>query len=117
MCSIRETNDHVREAQALASVSEPGDDYLQAETKMRRALDRLRRAALKIIDSPDSVKSPDYGIFSVLRVLLMDIAMTLEALLRSVSTGDIAPVTALISSSSRDLFLTTTPPCLTCYLY
>jgi hypothetical protein len=86
LCSIRETNDHVREAQALTPASEPEDDYLQAETKMRRALDRLRRAALKIIDSPDSVKSPNHVIFSALRALLMDIATTLETLLRTVST-------------------------------
>ena len=117
--SIRETNDHVREARALAPVSEPEDDYLQAETKMRRALDRLRRAALKIIDSPDRAKSPDHGIFGSLQALLMDIATTLEALLRAVSTSDIATVTAFIllfSATFRDQLLTTTLRCLTCYL-
>lgn len=88
MSSIRETNDHVREARALAPVSEPGDDYLQAEKKMRRALDRLRRAALKIIDSPDGVKSSDSGICSAVQALLMDIATTLEALLRLRSVPD-----------------------------
>ena len=86
LSSIRETNDHVREAWALSPASEPQDDYLQAETKMRRALDRLRRAAVKVIDSPDDVKSPDHGIFSAVRALLMDIATTLETLLRTVST-------------------------------
>jgi hypothetical protein len=94
LSSIRETNDHVREARALAPVSEPGDDYLQAEKKMRRALDRLRRAALKIIDSPDGVKSSDSGICSAVQALLMDIATTLEALLRLVSIDDIATATA-----------------------
>jgi hypothetical protein len=52
---------------------------------MRRALDRLRRAAVKIIDSPDGVKSSDNGISSAVQALLMDIATTLEALLSSVS--------------------------------
>ena len=86
MSSIRETNDHVREARALASVSEPEDDYLRAETKMRRALDRLRRAAVKIIDSPDGVKSSDNAISNAVQALLMDTATTLETLLRTVST-------------------------------
>ena len=92
MSSIRETNDHIREARALSPVSEPEDDYLQAETKMKRALDRLRRAAVKIIDSPDNVESSDHGIFGAVRALLMDIATTLETLLRTVSTCDIATV-------------------------
>jgi len=116
---IRETNDHVREARALSPVSEPEDDYLQAETKMRRALGRLRRAGVNIIESPDDVKSPDHGIFSAVQALLMDIATTLETLLRTVSTSDIATATAsisLLSATFRDPFQTTTPPCLTCYL-
>jgi hypothetical protein len=119
LSSIRETNDHVREARALSPVSEPEDDYLQAETKMKRALDRLRRAAVKTIDSPDDVKSPDPGIFSAVRALLMDIATTLETLLRTVSTSDMATATpsiSLFSATFRDLFQMTTPPCLTCYL-
>ncbi|KAH8987879.1 peptidase family C50-domain-containing protein [Lactarius akahatsu] len=88
LSGIRETNDHVREARALSPVSAPEDDYLQAEAKMRRALDRLRRAALKIIDSPDDVKLPDHGIFSAVQALLMDIATTLETLLRTRSVPD-----------------------------
>ncbi|KAH9171315.1 peptidase family C50-domain-containing protein [Lactarius sanguifluus] len=88
LSGIRETNDHVREARALSPVSAPEDDYLQAEAKMRRALDRLRRAAVKIIDSPDDVKSPDHGIFSAVQALLMDIATTLETLLRTRSVPD-----------------------------
>ncbi|KAH9061056.1 hypothetical protein EDB87DRAFT_476238 [Lactarius vividus] len=55
---------------------------------MRRALDRLRRAAVRIIDSPDDVKSPDQGIFSAVQALLMDIATTLETLLRTRSVPD-----------------------------
>ncbi|KAH9026737.1 peptidase family C50-domain-containing protein [Lactarius pseudohatsudake] len=88
LSGIRETNDHVREARALSPVSAPEGDYLQAEAKMRRALDRLRRAAVKIIDSPDDVKSPDHGIFSAVQALLMDIATTLETLLRTRSVPD-----------------------------
>ncbi|KAI9438648.1 peptidase family C50-domain-containing protein [Lactarius indigo] len=88
LSSIRETSDHVREARALSPVSEPEDDYLQAETKMRRALDRLRRAAMKLIDSPNDVQSPDHGILSATQALLMDLATTLETLLRTRSVPD-----------------------------
>jgi len=95
LSDIRETNDHVREAGALSVVPELDDDYIRAETKMRRALDRLRRAAVKVIDPLDGGKSPDHGIFGAVRTLLMDIAATLETLLRTVSASDTATVIPL----------------------
>ncbi len=65
LSSIQETNEHVKEARVLRPPLEPEDDYTLAESRMRRALDRLKRAATKVIDV---------------------IAATMEALLSAVCT-------------------------------
>jgi separase len=87
LSSIRETNKHVKDAMALSPPSEPEDDYTQAETKMRRALCRLKRVAIKFIDHPDDMKSLGDGIVRAVKTLLMDIATTMEALLSAVCTA------------------------------
>jgi hypothetical protein len=86
LSSIREAIEHVREEMALSPPLEPDDDYYQAEIKMKRALDRLKRAAIKIIDPPDDVKSFGDGIMSAIKTLLMDIATALEARTSAVGT-------------------------------
>lgn len=83
--SIRETTEHVREARAVRPPIETQDDYKQAESKMRRALDRLKRAAVKVVDAPDDMRLSTDGIVKAVRTLLMDIATTMEALLSAVS--------------------------------
>jgi hypothetical protein len=87
LSSIWETNKHVKDAMALSPPLEPGDDYTQAETKMRRALSRLKRAAIKFVDHPDDMKSLGDGIVGAVKTLLMDIATTMEALLSTVCTA------------------------------
>ena len=82
---IRETIKHVHEASALSPPLGPDDDYSQAESKMRRALGGLKRAAIKFIDPPDDMKSWSDGIVRVIKTLLMDTATTMEALLSTVS--------------------------------
>ena len=88
LISIRETNEHVKEARALRTPSplEAEVDYALAEKKMRRALDRLKRVAVKVIDSPEDMKSLGDSIVKVVRTLLMEIATTMEALLSAVGT-------------------------------
>lgn len=85
--SIRETTEHVKEARAMRPPLEGQDDYKLAESKMRRALDRLKRAAVKVIDTPDDKRAPTDSIIKAVRMLLMDIATTMEALISAVSTG------------------------------
>jgi|SRR6267154_2459460 len=84
--SIRETTEHVKEARAVRPPLEAQDDYKLAESKMRRALDRLKRAAVKVIDTPDDMRVSTDGVVKAVRTLLMDIATTMEALLSAVST-------------------------------
>lgn len=84
--SIRETTEHVKEAMAVRPDPEAPDDHKLAESKMRRALDRLKRAAVKIIDAPDGMKVSTDGVVKAVRTVLMDIATTMEALLSAVCT-------------------------------
>jgi hypothetical protein len=84
--SIRETNEHVKEARVVRPPLEAQDDYKLAKSKMRRALDRLKRAAIKVIDAPDDMRLLADGVVKAVRILLMDIATTMEALLSAVST-------------------------------
>jgi hypothetical protein len=84
--SIRETTEHVKEARAVRPPLEAQDNYKLAESKMRRALDRLKRAAVKVIDAPDDMRVSTDGVVKAVRTLLMDIATTMEALLSAVST-------------------------------
>lgn len=86
LSSIRETNEHVNEARAVRPPLESQDDYRLAESKMRRALDRLKRAAIKVIDTPDDMRLPVDGVVKAVRTLLMDIATTMEAQLSAAST-------------------------------
>jgi hypothetical protein len=81
--SIRDTNEHVKEARVVRPPLEAQDDYKLAESKMRRALDRLKRAAIKVIDASDDLVD---GVVKAVRTLLMDIATTMEAQLSAVST-------------------------------
>ena len=85
--SIRETTEHVKEARAVRPPLETHDDYKLAESKMRRALDRLKRAAVKVIDVPDGMRVSTDGVVKAVRTLLMDITTTMEALLSAVSTA------------------------------
>lgn len=84
--SIRETNEHVKEAKVVRPPLETQDDYKLAESKMRRALDRLKRAAIKVIDASDDLRLSVDGVVKVVRILLMDIATTMEAQLSAVIT-------------------------------
>jgi hypothetical protein len=94
---IRETNEHVKEARNLRPPLEAEDDYTLAESKMRRALDRLKRTATKVIDGPDDVRSSGDGIVKAVKSLLMNIATTMEALLSPVGTvGDLVASVLLI---------------------
>jgi hypothetical protein len=86
LSSIRETNEHVKEARALRAPLEAEVDYALAEKKMRRALDRLKRVAVKVIDGSEDMKSLGDSIVKVVRTLLMEIATTMEGLLSAVST-------------------------------
>lgn len=80
---------------------------------MRRALDRLKRVAIKIIDATGNMTSGD-GIVKSVRTLLMDIATTMEALLSAVGTvRDLATHSLFLSTATvRDLYQKTTPHCL-----
>ena len=102
LSSIRETNEHVKEARVLRPPLEAQDDYKLAESKMRRALDRLKRAAVKVIDAPDNTRLSADGVVKAVRTLLMDIATTVEALLSEVSTvcGPVTPVLLLLPPGS-----------------
>lgn len=91
--SIRETTEHVKESRAVRPPLEAQDDYKPAEIKMRRALDRLKRAAVKVIDAPDDMRMSTDSVVTAVRTLLMDIATTMEALLSTVS-----PVRDLVTS-------------------
>ncbi|KAI9509013.1 peptidase family C50-domain-containing protein [Russula earlei] len=51
---------------------------------MRRALDRLKRAAIRVIDTPDDARASSGGIVKAVKPLLMDMAMTMEAYLSAV---------------------------------
>jgi hypothetical protein len=84
--SIRETAEHVKEARAVRPPFEAQGDYKLAESKMRRALDRLKRAAVKVIDAPDDMRVSTEGVVKAVRTLLMDIATTMEMLLSAVNT-------------------------------
>ena len=84
--SIRETNEHVKEARVVRPPLEAQDDYKLAESKMRRALDRLKRAAIKVIDASDDLRLSVDGEVKAVRILLMDIATTMEAQLSAVIT-------------------------------
>ena len=84
--SIQETNEHVKEARVLRPPLEPDNDYKLAESKMRRALDRLKRAAVKVIDPSGDIARPSDVIIKTVRTLSMDIATTMEALLSVVGT-------------------------------
>ena len=84
--SIRETTEHVKEARAVRPPLEAQDNYNLAESKMRRALDRLKRAAVKVIDAPDDMRASTDGVVKAVRTLLIGIATTMEALLLAVST-------------------------------
>ena len=84
--SIQETNEHVKEARVLRPPLETDDDYKPAENKMRRALDRLKRAAVKVIDASGDIAAPSDIIIKAVRTLSMDIATTMEALLSVVGT-------------------------------
>ena len=84
--SIQETNEHVKEARALRPPLEADDDYKLAESKMRRALDRLKRAAVKVIDVSGGITPSSDVIIKAVRTLSMDIATTMEALLSVVGT-------------------------------
>jgi hypothetical protein len=86
LSSIRETNEHVNEARVVRPPLEAQDDYKLAESKMRRALDRLKRAAIKVIDAPDDMRLSVDGVVKAVRTLLMDIATTMEAQLSAAST-------------------------------
>lgn len=82
--SIWETTEHVKEARAVRPPLEAQDGHYLADNKMRRALDRLKRAAVKVIDAPNDMSTD--GVVKAVRTLLMDIATTKEALLSAVST-------------------------------
>ena len=85
--NIQETTEHVKEARAMRLPLEAQDDYKLADSKMRRALDRLKRAAVKVIDASDDTMVSTDGVVKAVRTLLMDIATTMEALLSVVSTA------------------------------
>jgi hypothetical protein len=87
LSSIRETNEHVKEARVVRPPLETQDDYKLAESKMRRALDRLKRTAIKVIDAPDGMGLSADGVVKAVRTLLMDIATTMETLLSAVSNS------------------------------
>jgi len=84
--SIQETNEHVKEARVLRPPLEADDDYKLAESKMRRALDRLKRAAVKVIDASGDITPSNDVIIKAVRILSMDIATTMEALVSVVGT-------------------------------
>ncbi|KAI0266095.1 peptidase family C50-domain-containing protein [Gloeopeniophorella convolvens] len=71
----------------LLGLDMTGEDYIKAEGKMKRALDRLRRAAVKTIASPKSKASND-SLVKAVKALLLDISATLEALLSPSSPSD-----------------------------
>jgi hypothetical protein len=84
--TIQETNEHVKEARVLRPPLEANDDYKLAESKMRRALDRLKRAAVKVIDASGDITPSSDIIIKAVRTLSMDIATTMEALLSVAGT-------------------------------
>ena len=116
--NIRETTEHVKEAMAVRPALEAPDDYKLAESKMRRALDRLKRAAVKIIDAPDDMKVSTDGVVRAVRTLLMDIGTTMEVLLSAVCTfRDLVTHVLLVSASMvRNLYQKTMHRCLTFFL-
>jgi hypothetical protein len=110
----------VKEARVLRPPLEAEDDYTLAETKMRRALDRLKRATTKAIDAPGDMASSSGGIIKAVRTLSMEIATTMEALLSPVRTVfGLAVHPRLIASTitGRDLYQKTTPHCLIFFLF
>lgn len=120
LSSIQETNEHVKEARVLRPPLEPEDGYTLAETKMRRALDRLKRATTKAIDAPGDMASFNGSIIKAVRTLSMDIATTMEALLSPVRTVlGLAVHPCLIASTitARDPYQKTTPHCLIFFLF
>jgi hypothetical protein len=101
LSSIRETGEHVKEARVLRPPLEAEDDYTLAETKLRRALDRLKRAAVIVFDAPGDMAPSGDGVKAV-RILSMDIATTMEALLSLVcAVRDLALHLSLFPSNHR----------------
>jgi hypothetical protein len=118
LSSIQETGEHVKEARVLRPPLETEDDYTLAETKMRRALDRLKRATTKAIDAPGDMASSSGGIIKAVRTLSMDIATTMEALLSPVRTVlGLAVHSCLIAPTIRDPYQKTTLHCLIFFLF
>ena len=120
LSSIQETSEHVKEARVLCPPLEAKDDYTLAEAKMRRALDRLKRATTKAIDAPGDMVQSCGGTMKAVRTLSMDIATTMEALLSPVRTVlDLAIRSCLIASviMVRDPCQKTTPHCLIFFLF
>jgi len=117
--SIQETNEHVKEARALRPPLEPDNDYKLAESKMRRALDRLKRTAVKVIDASGDITPPSDGIIKAVRTLSMDIATTMEALLSVVGTARDLAAHILFhpNETTRDPRQKITPHCLICFLF
>ena len=118
LSSIQETNEHVKEARVLRPPLEPEDDYTLAESRMRRALDRLKRAATKVIDVSGDMTSSSDSIIKAVRTLSMDIAATMEALLSAVCTiRDLAAHVLFSFSHVRDPYQRTTLHCLISFLF
>ena len=117
--SIQETNEHVKEARVLRPPLEANDDYKLAESKMRRALDRLKRAAVKVIDTSSGDITPSSDIIiKAVRTLLMDIATTMEALLSVAGTvRDFAAHLIPPNATTRDPHQKITLHCLICFLF
>ncbi len=86
LSTIRETTEHVKEARVVRPPYEAQDDYKLADSKMRRALDRLKRAAIIVVNAPDDMRLSTDGVVKAVRTLLADIATTMEARLSAVST-------------------------------
>ncbi|KAI0298727.1 peptidase family C50-domain-containing protein [Multifurca ochricompacta] len=84
---IQETTGHVREARALAS-SEPREDYSQAVIRTRRALDKLKRVAIKVLDPTEYTQPLGDTIIKAVKELLLDIATTMEVMLSAGSAPD-----------------------------
>lgn len=95
--SIQETNEHVKEARVLRPPLEADDNYTLAQSKMRRALDRLKRAAVKVIDASGDITPSSDVVIKAVRTLSMDIATTMEALLSVVgAVRDLAAHVSLL---------------------
>jgi hypothetical protein len=64
---------------------------------MRRALDRLKRAAVKVIDASGDITPSSDVVIKAVRTLSMDIATTMEALLSVVgAVRDLAAHVSLL---------------------